>query len=65
MEIHGDSPEIVEHWMGILDEFGDAPAPAEDDSAVEGQPPIAADMPHTRRRRRRRRRGRRGGGGHA
>ena len=23
MEIHGDSPEVVEHWMGILDEHGD------------------------------------------
>ena len=23
MEIHGDSPEVVEHWMGILDEGGE------------------------------------------
>jgi poly(A) polymerase len=68
MEIHGDAPEIVEHWMGILDEFGDAPPPADEESAAEHQPPSAADMPHNRRRRRRRRRGRRGGGhggGHA
>ena len=27
MEIHGDAPEVVEHWMGILDERGDAPPP--------------------------------------
>ena len=60
MEIHGDSPDVVEHWMGILDEGGGAP----EGSAEEGeedQPPAAADMPHTRKRRRRRR-GRRGGG---
>jgi len=61
MEIHGDSPEVVEHWMGILDEGGDAPEPS--DEGGDDQPPIAADMPH-KRRRRRRRRGRRGGGGH-
>jgi poly(A) polymerase len=60
MEIHGDSPEIVEHWMGILDEGGEAPEPS--DEGGDDQPPIAADMPH-KRRRRRRRRGRRGGGG--
>jgi len=60
MEIHGDSPEVVEHWMGILDEGGEAPEPSEESG--EDQPPIAADMPH-KRRRRRRRRGRRGGGG--
>ena len=60
MEIHGDAPEIVEHWMGILDEHGDTPPPpGEGDD--EQAPPVAADMPHTRRRRRRRR-GRRGGG---
>jgi len=61
MEIHGDSPEVVEHWMGILDEGGEAPEPS--DEGGDDQPPIAADMPH-KRRRRRRRRGRRGGGGH-
>jgi poly(A) polymerase len=60
MEIHGDSPDVVEHWMGILDEGGDAPEPS--DEGGDDQPPIAADMPH-KRRRRRRRRGRRGGGG--
>jgi len=60
MEIHGDSPEVVEHWMGILDEGGEAPEPSEESG--DDQPPIAADMPH-KRRRRRRRRGRRGGGG--
>ena len=24
MEIHGDAPEVVEHWMGMLDEGGGA-----------------------------------------
>jgi poly(A) polymerase len=61
MEIHGDSPEVVEHWMGILDEHGDAPPPPEEGGGDEDPPTAAADMPH-KRRRRRRRRGRRGGG---
>ena len=62
MEIHGDAPEVVEHWMGIIDESG-APEPGSEDSGDEGdQALVAADMPH-KRRRRRRRRGRRGGGG--
>jgi len=61
MEIHGDAPEVVEHWMGIIDEGG-APEPGSEDSGDDqDQPPAAADMPH-KRRRRRRRRGRRGGG---
>jgi poly(A) polymerase len=61
MEIHGDSPDVVEHWMGILDEGGDAPAESEEDGGGDEQP-TAGEMPH-KRRRRRRRRGRRGGGG--
>ena len=61
MEIHGDSPNVVEHWMGILDEGG-IPESAED-SGDEHQPPAAA-APY-KKRRRRRRRGRRGGGGQA
>jgi poly(A) polymerase len=60
MEIHGDSPDVVEHWMGILDEGGGAPE-GSSEQGDEDQPPAAADMPH-RRKRRRRRRGRRGGG---
>jgi poly(A) polymerase len=62
MEIHGDAPEVVEHWMGIIDEGG-APEPGSEDTGEDQhQPPLAvADMPN-RRRRRRRRRGRRGGG---
>jgi tRNA nucleotidyltransferase/poly(A) polymerase len=60
MEIHGgDSPNVVEHWMGILDEGG-VPESAEDRG--EEQPPPAG-MPSKKRRRRRRRRRR--GGGHA
>ena len=60
MEIHGDSPEVVEHWMGILDELPDAP---EEPAGDEQQPPLAEALSH-KTRRRRRRRGRRGGGGH-
>jgi poly(A) polymerase len=60
MEIHGDSPDVVEHWMGILDEGGGAPEGSSEEGD-EDQPPAAADMPH-KRKRRRRRRGRRGGG---
>src|SRR3954453_21561273 len=61
MEIHGDSPEVVEHWMGIIDEGG-APEPGSEERGHEDhQAPAAADMPH-KKRRRRRRRGRRGGG---
>jgi poly(A) polymerase len=63
MEIHGDSPDVVEHWMGIIDEGG-APEPGSEDSGDEGelQPALAHAMPF-KKRRRRRRRGRRGGGG--
>jgi poly(A) polymerase len=60
MEIHGDSPDVVEHWMGIIDEGG-APDPGSEDSGDEPQP--TAELP-VKKRRRRRRRGRRGGGGH-
>jgi poly(A) polymerase len=60
MEIHGDSPDVLEHWIGIIDETG-APEPGAEDSGDETQPP--SEVPH-KKRRRRRRRGRRGGGGH-
>ena len=64
MEIHGDSPEVVEHWMGILDDIGESgeTAPPESDSEghVQGHPPSVDGMPH-KKRRRGRRRGRRGG----
>ncbi|MQA29309.1 MAG: polynucleotide adenylyltransferase PcnB [Luteitalea sp.] len=47
MEIHGDSPEIVEHWITVLAERG-----------VDEQPLVPGDVeaPLVRRRRRRRRR---------
>ena len=62
MEIHGDSPDVVEHWMSIIDETG-APDPGSEDSGDDTtQPP--SEAPAYRKRRRRRRRGRRGGGGH-
>jgi len=65
MEIHGDSQEVVEHWMAIIDESG-APEPGSEDSGDEdAQQPGAIPGVPPRRRRRRRRRGRRGGGGHA
>ena len=60
LEIHGDSPQVVEHWMAILDEGG-PPEPSEDGGEEQPLPP-SAGMPNKRRRRRRR--GRRGGGGH-
>ena len=48
MEIHGNNPELVEHWITVLDERGpDLPAPP------EGEP---GDEPLARRKRRRRRR---------
>jgi poly(A) polymerase len=52
MEIHGESPEVIEHWKGVLVGEGEdrvAPMPQTD-----GEPPV--DQPHRRRRRRRRRR---------
>ena len=64
MEIHGDAPDVVEHWMGIVEETG-APEPGSEDSGDE--PPQPGALPPSKRRRRRRR-GRRGGGsggGHA
>ena len=45
LEIHGQSPEIVEHWRGFLEAVGPAPA--------SGEP---LDLPPPRRRRRNRRR---------
>ena len=63
MEIHGDSPDVVEHWMEILDEGG-IPEPSEDGGDEPPQPQPPPGSPN-KRRRRRRRRGRRGGGGHA
>ena len=48
LEIHGRSPEVVEHWKGVLVGEGDVDA---------GEPPAAeGDVPPRRRRRRRRRR---------
>ena len=63
MEIHGNAPEIVEHWMGILDDIGELgeTAPPETAAEEQQQDPAVGGMPH-KKRRRRRRRGRRGGG---
>ena len=44
MEIHGDAPELVAHWKGVMSE------------APEGSEGIAVSEPPRRRRRRRRRR---------
>ena len=60
MEIHGDSPDVVEHWMEILDEGG-IPDSSEDGGDEPPQPQPPGGSPN-KRRRRRRRRGRRGGG---
>ena len=45
LEMHGDTPEVLEHWRGFI-EAADTGAPHTD----------AADAPPSRRRRRRRRR---------
>jgi poly(A) polymerase len=55
MEIHGGSPETVEHWNAVLAEVGPADVPPAD-AVGEGTSPGA---PPVERRRRRRRRGRR------
>jgi hypothetical protein len=48
MEIHGNAPELVEHWKAL------APAPG---STLPPDPTLPPDdAPHPRRRRRRRRR---------
>ncbi|MEQ1871570.1 MAG: polynucleotide adenylyltransferase PcnB, partial [Vicinamibacterales bacterium] len=50
LEIHGNSPELVEHWITVLDERGpDLPAPAEGEKGTED-----GGAPRRRRRRRRR-----------
>ena len=51
LEIHGDAPELVEHWKAILAESGTGEAP-------EAQPETTEEYraPSTRRKRRRRRR---------
>ena len=48
MDIHGGSPEVVEHWKGVLVGEGDA-----DTTPLPGE---AEPAPQRRRRRRRRRR---------
>lgn len=54
LEIHGRSPEALEHWRGFIEALGALPAGGSDPAgAVEEAP--------SRRRRRGRRRGRRGG----
>jgi hypothetical protein len=51
MEIHGGSPEIVDHWKAVLADSSPADAPPPEAAAETAQP--------SGRRRRRRRRGRR------
>jgi poly(A) polymerase len=55
LEVHGDSPEVVEHWRAILAETAAEPAAPD---ATSGLPGIE-NVPTGRRPRRRRRRGRR------
>ena len=55
LEIHGDAPELVEHWRGLLSEAGgtnDAPE-VQPEATEEHRAPSS----HRKRRRRRRRRG--------
>src|SRR6185295_10175093 len=50
LEIHGDVPELVEHWKAILAEGGATEAPAENADT----PPATFERRKRRRRRRRR-----------
>jgi poly(A) polymerase len=53
LEIHGNSPQLVEHWITVLDERGpDLPPGAHSEGGEDGPPPAG----ERRRRRRRRRR---------
>jgi poly(A) polymerase len=52
LEIHGERPELVEHWRALKAQSASQPAPP--GAPAETQPP---DAPFRRRRRRRRRRG--------
>jgi len=55
LEIHGDAPDLVEHWKAILAE---SPRPSEPhDAQPEAMEEYRAPSSHRRRRRRRRRRG--------
>ena len=56
LEIHGDAPDAVEHWMSVLAErnLEDPPEGAEGDLA--GPPRALAEAPDAPKRRRRRRR---------
>jgi poly(A) polymerase len=62
LEVHGDSPEIVEHWRALLAESPEAPVgqDGEPDTDMPGAPGgpggSGHDAPGGRRRRRRRRR---------
>jgi hypothetical protein len=51
LEIHGDTPELVEHWNGILSEGAVATEPPAE--SVEGHPVIFERRKRRRRRRRR------------
>jgi len=51
-EIHGGSPEVIEHWKGVL--VGEGQDPTAPVPGGEGEPP---PQPARKRRRRRRRRG--------
>jgi hypothetical protein len=46
LDVHGDVPDVLEHWRGFIEAAG----------AFEAEAAQAADSPRPRRRRRRRRR---------
>jgi len=54
LEMHGNAPELVEHWMGVMSERGDE-APGSDTLAAGAEAVADAAGPRRRRRRRRRR----------
>jgi poly(A) polymerase len=54
LDVHGQAPEIVEHWRGFIEALGAAGATPPDQAAAE---PPAGEEPRRRRRRGGRRRG--------
>lgn len=54
LEIHGGSPDLVEHWKAVAPGHQD-----QDEGPFPAQPVVEGDAPPFKRRRRRRRRGRR------
>ena len=50
LEIHGQAPEVVEHWRGFIEAAGAYEGEAEHGAAATKPPPRAADAGDRRRR---------------